>query len=111
MAAPAQKGRGARTYRAPQGWGWGGRLITTYGAESILRATLDRSLQVENRPGHVVGSARFRQSERQEGQEAAGVSKTSDQRCDPGVRVICICYVFKTESGGALGTSLMPTAH
>lgn len=61
--------------------------------------------------GHVVGSARFRQSERQEGQEAAGVSKTSDQRCDPGVRVMCICYVFKTESGGALGTSLMPTAH
>lgn len=66
---------------------------------------------MENRLGHVVGTARFRQSKRQEGQEAAGVSKTSDQRCNSGVGVICICYVFKTETGWALGTSLVPTAH
>lgn len=48
MAAPAQKGSGAWTYRAP--WGGGGlgnRIISTYGADSILR-------------GHWTGPSRWR---------------------------------------------------
>lgn len=106
------KGKRSVDVQSSSGVALGGdRLISTYGAESILRATLDRSLQVENKPGHIVTSARFRQSEQQEGQEATGVSKTSDQRGDPGAGVICICNVFKTETGWALGTSLVPTAY
>lgn len=54
MAAPAQKGRGAWTYRAPQG------------SDRHLQATLD-ILQVGT-DGFLVGSAkRFRQSGQQEG--------------------------------------------
>lgn len=40
VAAPAQKGWGVWTYRAPQGQ-------TNSGVNSLLRATMDRSLQVE----------------------------------------------------------------
>lgn len=54
MAAPAQKGRGAWTYRAP---GVGGRLISIYGTDSILRGIWDRPLQAESRLGLTRGSA------------------------------------------------------
>lgn len=46
-------GTGAWTYTAPRG----GRLISIYRAGSILRVTLDRPLQVESWPWHIMDSA------------------------------------------------------
>lgn len=69
MAAPAQKGRGARTYRTPRGKGVGQTQF-----QGPHWTVPPRRVDL----GILWALQRFRQSGQQEGQEAIGISKTSD---------------------------------
>lgn len=104
MAAPAQKGRGAWTYRAPQG----GRLTSIYGADSILRTTRQvppgradlGKLQAQQRDSDKVGNRRA---------EKPWVFQNSGQRCTvlSGSGVICICKDFTNRLAGLVPIPLL----
>lgn len=104
VAAPAQKGRGAWTYRAPQG----GRLTSIYGADSILRTTRQvppgradlGKLQAQQRDSDKVGNRRA---------EKPWVFQNSGQRCTvlSGSGVICICKDFTNRLAGLVPIPLL----
>lgn len=92
VAAPAQKGKGARTYSAPVGSEW------------CQQAILDSS-PAGQWWGLVGSTERSRQSGQQEGWEAK-ISKNINQRCNDSSRGYLLFAKF-SETGWALGAFLV----